>query len=290
MGRNRRYPPAIIHLISDTPVVMSAIQGEDEAPLIPHALFQSPKDRDALGITPEIIWDAAQLAPFDRLPRAYINTTVFPQPHQPGDWAPPRFHYGWRPNIDRLLAFAHERGLTATYSDDLKLNCNNYPQGLLPRPMHVEYLYDIDFDEQGCRVQVPQPATRALWPHVDKDAHDPAEIDVYNTIRRALQAMAHELRRTQGFGIWCHRNTFRVVNTLRQSKDTNLLVTVMSNDYLTEQMEDCIPSQEEMDKLAHALGVTGKPRWYVDRDVFEWRDMYYDEHTGAEERQHGRRR
>ncbi|EPT02122.1 hypothetical protein FOMPIDRAFT_1015457 [Fomitopsis schrenkii] len=278
----RRQPHTVKVSISRAPLVQEVIQAENEQPIIPHVLFQSPAQRGDLEVTPELIWDAAQLEPYDRLPREFIQTTHFYSPHRPGDWVPPEFHYGWRPNVERLLAFARERGLTMTYADardDNPPGNDNYPRGLRPRPMYHSYLNDVHVDADGRTVLVPYPATKALWPDADGPEPDPSEIDIYNTISKALNMMVHELAEERGFGEWCHWITDIAV-TLREDEGTNFLVSVLvSGGSLTDDMDEpgCRPTREEMDELAQVLGVPGPARWYVDRNVFEWSDQYEEQ-------------
>ncbi|EPT02120.1 hypothetical protein FOMPIDRAFT_88782 [Fomitopsis schrenkii] len=258
----KRQPHAVQVSISRAPLVQEVIQAEDEQPIIPHVLFQSPAQRGDLEVTPELIWDASQLEPYDRLPREFIQTTHFYSPNRPGDWVPPQFHYGWRPNVERLLAFARERGLTRTYADARNENLprdNDYPRGLRPTPKYMSYLNDVHVDEEGRTVLVPYPATKALWPDADGPEPDPSGIDIFNTIYKALQEMVYELAEERGFGEWCNWR-IEIATTLRADEGTNFLVAVLNNGgSLTDDMDDpgCRPTREEMDELAQALGVSG---------------------------------
>ncbi|EPT02118.1 hypothetical protein FOMPIDRAFT_1048130 [Fomitopsis schrenkii] len=276
----RRQPHAVEVSISRAPLVQEIIQAEDEEPIIPHVLFQSPAQRGDLEVTPELIWDASQLEPYDRLPREFIQTTHFYPPNRPGDWVPPGFHYGWRPNLGRLLVFAQERGLTTTYGDARDNNLprdNDYPRGLRPRSKYFSYLNDVHVDEEGCTVLVPYPATKALWPDADGPEPHPSDIDIYNTISKALKMIVCELALERGFGGWYYWMIFMAV-TLRADEGTNFLVSVMSNGRnLTDGRDDHRPTREQMDELAQALGVSGPARWYVDRDAFEWEDQYQEQ-------------
>lgn len=77
-------PHSVKCSISRAPIVQEIIQSKDEEPIIPHVLFQSPKQRGDLEVTPELIWDAGQLEPYDRLPRELIQTRRFEQTRRLG--------------------------------------------------------------------------------------------------------------------------------------------------------------------------------------------------------------
>lgn len=269
-------PHSVKCSISRAPIVQEIIQSKDEEPIIPHVLFQSPKQRGDLEVTPELIWDAGQLEPYDRLPRELIQTRRFYYPNRPGDWVPPRFHYGWRPNVDRLLAFARERGITVTYADATPRipAHNNPPHGLRPRSAFHDYLNDVYVDEHGNTVLVPHPETKALWPDADGPEPNLSAVDIFNIISRALSSMVFELAEARGILDWNSWSIY-IVNTLRADRGNNFLVSLMTSgwDLMGDADEGrCTP--EEIDILASAQGVSGPPRWYVDRDAFEWCDQY----------------
>ena len=64
-----------------------------------------------------------------------------------------------------------------------------------------------------------------------------------------------------------------VAFTLRVDEGRNFVVSVMNSYvHLTLWREPDIlrPTFAELGELARMLGVSGPPRWYVDRDICQW--------------------
>lgn len=261
-----------VYLISEAPIVRASVQAAEEPPLALHPLWSSPGNVD-VPHHPKAIWQASRIAPYDRLPRTLARIVSWP-PSTPGGWEPPTFHYGWRPNVERLLAFAKERGLTVTCADGKSSWLSHHPSILRPQLRNKLCLYEVHFDEFGNTIR-PRPDTDALWPPVDNllsPADLPRTIDVCETISAALRQLMREALEARMFGEWC--TTLDIALTLRVDDGKNFLVSVM-NSYnhlaLWDRNEDISrPSLEDMYLLAIMLGVSGPPKWYVDRDRCQW--------------------
>lgn len=251
--------------ISEAAIVQWIIQSEDDPPLPLHTLFL-PETRE---YTPQEVWDAGRTEPFDRLPWLFIQTTLHSPPFQPGDLEPPVFHYGWRPNVERLAAFAHARQLVVTYSDSTH-SSKRYASTIL-RP-GAPLLNDVAVDPvSGEQIMVPMAETEALWPTAPEP--EPSDVDLFATMAHALEDMMAGLVRDGLLSARCERVGLAL--TLRAEEGQNYLVSVIRNSQLTVEGGE-LPTPEEMVRLAEALGVLGSPRWYVDRDAFTWNDHFED--------------
>ncbi|EPT02133.1 hypothetical protein FOMPIDRAFT_1015466 [Fomitopsis schrenkii] len=254
--------------ISQAPIVKSIIQTEDDPPVTLHMLFV-PETRE---YTPEEVWDASQLEPFDRLPWLFLQTTLHSPPFQPGDLEPPVFHYGWRPNVERLVAYARARQLVVSYGDPSRSSKHHISNILRPE---APLIYDVSVDPvSGMEVMVPKAETEALWPTAP--APEPSDIDLFATMERALPEMTAGLVRDGMLGAWCERVSLAL--TLRADEGRNYIVSVIRNSQLTVEGGE-LPTPEEMAQLAEVLGVSGPPRWYVDRDALIWNDLFEDSHS-----------
>ena len=250
-----------------------------------HPLFQPPGIREVTP-TPELIWEASRLAPYDRLPRSLVNTITWYPKLTPGNWTPPIFHYGWRPNIQKLLDFAQARGLTVTYGDDEPTRSYTYPNILRPRPSCDEYLYDFPVTDGGYTVKMPKPETVAFWPPVEEITRvEETDVFVFPTISEALDVMLREAVNAGTLGPWCH--SVSIALTLRADEGTNYVVSVLDNVHQLAGREAYAgPTLEDMAQLAAVIGVSGSPRWYVDRDDLEWEDSFasvYSEYDQEED-------
>ncbi|KAI0719684.1 hypothetical protein C8Q72DRAFT_645096 [Fomitopsis betulina] len=247
--------------ICKAPIVQSIIQAEDEPPATLHVLFV-PETRE---YTPEEVWEASRLKPFDRLPWLFIQTMLHSPPFMPGDLEPPAFHYGWRPNVKKLLAFAQAHQLVVTYGDPSE------PRHLtdILRPK-VPLIYDVSVDPVSRReMLVPKAKTEALWPTAP--VPKPTEINVFVTMERALRAVMTGLVRDGLISVWCPERTMLAL-TLRADEGQNYLVSVFRNSNLTVEGGE-LPTVKEIRVIAKALGVSGPPKWYADRDHFMWHDL-----------------
>ena len=254
--------------ISQAPIVQSIIQTEDDPPSTLHMLFL-PETRE---YTPQEVWEASKMKPFDRLPWLFIQTTLHSPPFQPGDLEPPVFHYGWRPNIERLVAFARARQIVVTCdATSPGRSTKHHPSSTVLRPS-APLLNDVAVDPiSGMQVMVPMAETEELWPTAPEP--EPSDVDLFATMRRALEEMMAGLARDGVLGAWCER--VRFVLTLRADEGNNYLVSIIRNSQLTVEGGE-LPTIEEVGRLGKALGVSGPPRWYVDRDAFTWNDLFED--------------
>ena len=251
--------------VSEAPIVQLITQTEDDPPFSVHVLFL-PETRE---YTPREVWDAGQTEPFDRLPWLFLQTTLHSPPFQPGDLEPPVFHYGWRPNVERLVAFAHARQLVVTHGDSSRSSKHHASTILRPA---APLLNNVAVDPvSGEQIMVPMAETEALWPAAPEP--EPSDINLCATMERALKEMMMGLVRDGMLGAWCER--VRLALTLRADEGQNYLVSVIRNSQLTVEGDE-LPTPEEMVRLAEALGVSGSPRWYVDRDTFTWNDLFED--------------
>ena len=90
---------------------------------------------------------------------------------------------------------------------------------------------------------------------------------------KALAVMLREGVQDGILAQWC--SLVNIALTLRADEETNFVVSVLTNDCLTtSDGDDTESTPEEMRQLAEVLGVSGSPRWYVDRDDFTWSDEY----------------
>lgn len=273
-------PPQHVDIlpIAQASLVQESIRTEDNIPHVLHPVFRPPgTSTDSL--TPELIWEAGQLEPIDRLPISLIKSVFWRPPFRPGNWTPPVFHYGWRPDIQKLLKFARERKLTVTYAQDARdenIRRTTFPNILRPQPHYSQshYLHMIQTDRAGRKWSLPKPATARLWPPVEDTVHvHGSRVFVFPTIEKALAVMLREAVKDGILAQWC--SSVDIALTLRADEGTNFVVSVLTNDCLTASNgDDTGPTPEEMRQLAAVLGVSGSPRWYVDRDDFTWFDVH----------------
>ncbi|EPT02132.1 hypothetical protein FOMPIDRAFT_114416 [Fomitopsis schrenkii] len=273
MEPKRQKPRAETYPISRAPIIQSSVQGEDEVPLEVHTLLRP----GGWNITPELLWDLSRFPPLDRLPRSIVQTTDYLPPIEPNSWVPPIFHYGWRPNIRRMLTFARGHGLAVTYGEQPDDDDNI----LRPEPDYWRThgpLDDVGFPKGGCEVpwQTLREGIEALWPPVD-EVHEPHEINVHATLDAVIKKMMRGFAEDGTFGTWCTRNNIAL--TLPADEGNNYVISVMANTecYLTDDPAFVYdrPTPEDVERLGQALGVSGPPRWYVDRDDCVWRDMFH---------------
>ena len=259
------------YLISRAPIVQAIVQPTPEVPDGTPALFLPPESRDVV-FPPDYFWDAGRAAPYDRLPRFLVLTVAWWR-GAPRGWEPPKFHYGWRPNVQKLLDYAAAHGLTVTYADGKSSWYLQHPNILRPQPRDKRCLYDVVANGCGLRL-VAKPFTEMMWPPVDP-ARSPVqrgnEVDVYETLRAAFRKLMQEAWEAGVLGQWC--TLADIALTLRADAGKNFVVSVLdSHVHLTQwRKEDILrPTLAEMDRLATILGVTGPAKWYVDRDVCQW--------------------
>lgn len=261
------------YFMSQEPIVHATIQAEGEDPIEMHHLFQRPESGNMI-FPPEVFWDASHVGPFDRLPRSLVFPVSWRQP-EPRSWESPRFHYGWRPNIPRLLDYATEHGILVTCDERRSSWDFHHPSILRPQPHDKRCLNYIHWDEFGPRVR-PKPMTEALWPALEplpSEVDLSRMIDLYETISVALYQMMCEALEKGIFGDWCKRVEMWL--TLRVDEGKNFIISVInSHDHLVQWkgQEIPTPAPEDLERLATMLGVSGPPRWYVDRDICQWID------------------
>ena len=273
------------HPISRNPVVQSSVQVETEEPSeIPPLFLQVG------GLThPRLVWDARFFPPLDRLPRFLADTSEWNLPIQPGSWKPPVLHYGWRPDIEMLLAHAQKRGLTVTLKDKPRV----YGENILrpsttywPREGGDEITVPVTISNPGTEVTHQEVVTgietvvHLLWtPTDDNYEYPPSTIDVYSTICAALRDMLHDFVINDICGAWC-RIRVRIALTLQEEEGKhNYLISIM-----TSELEDVAegagradnlpPTLEDVVQLGRALGITKPPQWFIDRDDCVWTDHF----------------
>ena len=192
-----------------------------------------------------------------------------------------------------LLEFARERGLTVTYAQDEEgedFRGVTYPNILRPQlsRSRVHYLHTFVDATDGNYI-VPQPATMRFWPPVEEDAPvELSDVFVFPTLTKALRVLLDEAVERGIVAEW-----FRSVDialTLRADEGTNYVVSILTNaDLVTSGQREPKPTLEEIHQAGEVLGVSEPPRWYVDRDDFDWQDQcnkppefWQDEHEYEE--------
>lgn len=257
--------------ISRAPIVQAIVEATPDVSGDIPSLFLPPDSRDVV-FPPNYFWDASRAAPYDRLPR-FLVLTVSWWKGAPRGWEPPKFHYGWRPDVLKMLDYAEVHGLMVTYAADESSLDLQYPNILRPQPRDKRCLNIVCIDGRGLKV-VPKPYTEMLWPAVDPSRSPEDfryEVDVYGTLRAVFRKLMHEAWEAGILGQWCLETD--IVLTLRADEGSNFVVSVLnSHRHLTQwDKEDILrPTWAEMNRLAEILGASGRPQWYVDRDMCQW--------------------
>ena len=262
-----------VYYISQEPIVQATIQAEGEEPIETHHLFQRPRNEHII-FPPELFWDASHVEPYDRLPR-FLVFPVSWRHRTPRSWESPKFHYGWRPDVTKLLNFAMERGLVVSCDERRSSWDFHHPSILRPQPHDKRSLNYIHYDDFGPRVR-PKPITEALWPALEplpSEVNLSLMIDLFETISEAVYRMMCEASESGILGDWCKR--VEIWLTLRVDEGHNFIISVInSHDHLVQWggEEIPVPAPEDLERLAAMLGVSGPPKWYVDRDICQWID------------------
>ena len=280
MSQQRRHKLPISQLL----IIQSSIMAEDELTFKTPPVYHKMQGKTK----PEDVWDASHFPPFDRLPRFLVERTVYMPPIEPCSYKPPVFHYGWRPNIAKLLARAQARKLTITLGNKSPKHGGNVFRPNMAHWPRSNRLGKLEYEyADGNRIRVApltvEEGLELLWPSMEEaTVRNPAAIDVHATICAALKDWLHELAREGKFGGWCTR--VRIARTLRVDDGENYVISVMTNglDDTTQNSRFGIdrPTPLEVAQLGCILEVTRPPKWYVDRDDCVWCDYFDLVNTG----------
>ncbi|KZT67484.1 hypothetical protein DAEQUDRAFT_812869 [Daedalea quercina L-15889] len=236
-------------------VALSYIQSEDDPqPDLPRLFL--PKTAAS---TDEEIGEAYGVAPFERLPRILIPVNL-----EPGDLEPPMFHYGWRPNTRKMLAYAQAHGimvihppkdndvLITAYFGESHSSGSEFVDAELGQD--EDNIHGDEHSNIGPSMTADSSEWEGVWP--EYDGLNPLDVDHLSTLTHVLEKMLNDFKDEEGdAGPW-NELFITIAVTLPYGDDgLNHVVTVFTNSDLTCPGQR-LPTPEEMKRLGEALPKT----------------------------------
>ncbi|KAH9916468.1 uncharacterized protein B0H18DRAFT_65162 [Fomitopsis serialis] len=219
--------------------------------------------------------DACHVEPFALLPRMFI-------PIPSAIYRPPTMHYGWSAPRETLLAYAKEHGLILMMgrrrrpladesdgeSSDDDASDSSTDDGTEDTGSGDDDSSSKGGDESdGSGTVVVERTCRPLPPLFPNPRG--MNIDEPASMVAALKHVSTQLSK-DGLQV----ATMALHSTLQHDEDELRIISVYTNYHLHRKD---LPSPEDIRKLGEAVGITAPPKWYIDRDKYEWyliRDPY----------------